>query len=65
VTLEDLDRPPEDPDAVDDERHRGPGTDDRDRRDPTDDEGSMSFPGEDAPDDVGSAPDEMGQAEEP
>ena len=67
MTEEVIDRLPEDPDAVDDEPRHGPDTDEPDRRDPTEVDGSMSFPGEDGPDVVGSVPssDEMGPTGEP
>ena len=54
MTVEDPERQPEDPDAVDDGPRRGPDADERDRREPTGDERSMSFPGEGGPDVVGS-----------
>lgn len=77
MTLEDPERQPEDPDAVHDGPRRGPDADERDRREPTADEGSMDFPGEDGPEVVGSgpsaadvesvaeSPDGMGQSGEP
>ena len=77
MTLDEPERQPEDPDAVDDGPSRGPDTDERDRPEPTGHEGSMDFPGEDGPDVVGSgpldadidsdaeSPDRNGQTEEP
>ena len=56
MSHEERDRPPEDPDVTDDEPRRDPGTDEREPRDPSDVEGSMSFPGEDGPDVVAAEP---------